>query len=89
MSQKITTQIPIEGTKRFYFDYRLKVVCPNCKANTEIDFSVDQYLSYPKIGKVDTAYLYCEYCDQEFVFPVKIHSASMEIEFFPEEAVDA
>lgn len=41
----------------------LKVVCPFCKTELVCDFGDNKhYLNYPKLGKENCAYFYCEHC---------------------------
>ena len=66
--------------KRFYFDAILKAKCPNCGTEMERDFN-DDYLNYPEVDKIEEMGLYCHECDKEYVFPYKVKSAEVTIEY--------
>lgn len=45
--------------------------CPNCKAKVEDDLG-DRYLTYPPAGKWFTYGLYCQECEHEWEFEIKL-----------------
>ena len=68
------------NVKRFYFDAKLKMKCPNCGEEMVRDFS-DDYLSYPVVEKDEEMALCCDGCDKEFIFPYKIKSINVVLEY--------
>jgi len=77
----ITLKGQTEATeKRFYFDAILKMKCPNCGKVMERDFNED-YLSYPEVGRGKEMEIYCPDCDKEFIFPYKVKSIEVIIEY--------
>jgi hypothetical protein len=60
MEIDITEEIDV---KRFYFNGKLKIKCPECGHEFERDFN-DDYLSYPKVG--DALHEYCCECEHEW-----------------------
>ncbi len=60
--------------KRFYFDGKLEVNCPDCKSKMTRDFGTD-YLSYPTFGDKETWYFYCDECESEFEMPGRLEGS--------------
>jgi uncharacterized protein YbaR (Trm112 family) len=57
--------------KRLYLPIVVKVICPLCNTNLERDFEED-YLSYPLVGVDEKHEIYCEDCEEEISFDVKL-----------------
>lgn len=53
------------GVKRFYANYLIKSVCPNCNAPWENNLTED-YLSYPKTNTPIEIHGYCGECEVEW-----------------------
>lgn len=51
--------------KRLYLPYIIKENCPKCNEIVELDFSTDQYLSYPDVGKIEIDF-HCYKCTHGF-----------------------
>lgn len=64
--------------KRLSAPYVVKGSCENCGELFEVDFSCDEYLSYPDIGTENEIPVDCEECGCENTFNVKI-DISMEL----------
>lgn len=92
--KKIKGDISISEMKRCYVgDAKIYIDCPVCASQMIHDFMYD-YLNYPEVGKEDTAYFYCEVCDDagkdgDFEMPIKVISAKIEIEYDPAKIVQA
>ena len=64
---------PEIDVKRFYIPgYKFKMQCPNCDIPLEKDYS-SHYLSYPIMNGIMDEYMYCEDCDDEFKYQVKLN----------------
>ena len=64
------------GVKRLYVPFKVKFNCPHCNSKLKIDLSQD-YLSYPTVNKFEEQPVYCEGCEQESFFDLKL---TMKIE---------
>lgn len=81
MKEHVVTQTSGKiDVKRFYIDAKININCPHCGAECVDDLS-SNYLSYPEIGKVEDQYLYCESCDRDFEYKLKIKSVQTTIEY--------
>jgi len=72
--------IDTEGIKRLYVEAEIVMPCPNCKKETSHNLG-EQYLSHMVAGAADSAYFYCEECDEDWSIPIKLISATVEIEY--------
>lgn len=57
--------------KRFYLPVEFEITCPNC-GNKITDCFDDQYLSYPKVNSPVRRGLYCDVCETELEYNVKV-----------------
>jgi hypothetical protein len=66
--------------KRFYFEGKITVACPNCKMAMVNDFEED-YLSYPKIGENDLLYFCCDGCGKDWEMPIIVKSIEVTVDY--------
>lgn len=71
-----TKTLKVEGTydldiKRCYLPITVETQCPHCDGKNVKDFG-DDYLSYPVTNVVMDSYVYCDHCDNEYGFKVKL-----------------
>jgi len=57
--------------KRFYLPVEAGVKCPHCGKMNVKDFE-DDYLSYPEVGENIQVSMYCEHCEEQYTFNVKL-----------------
>ena len=73
MSNLEVFEIP-EGNidvKRMYLPVEMELVCPKCGEKLVDDFD-EQYLSYPDINSPETRGVYCDNCESELQYEVKL-----------------
>jgi len=65
---KVTrTDVEVEGDKRMHIPFAISDECPGCNAEVAIDYSKDQYLSYPRLdGESTEISFYCDDCEEEW-----------------------
>lgn len=61
----------VELSKRFCIPVEIETTCPHC-GTKNIDDYEDQYLSYPIINVREQRYVYCDNCEREYWYGVKI-----------------
>ena len=69
-----------EEIKRFYFDGKIKLNCPECKSQLIYDFSTS-YLMNPVIGIKDGIGINCEKCDEVYYLHLTVKSIDVVIEY--------
>lgn len=57
--------------KRLYLPVEFQVECPKCRTKLPDDFD-QQCLSYPAINELERRGMYCDDCDLEFSYSVKL-----------------
>lgn len=59
------------GVKRMYLPVEVELVCPKCGSKIVDEFD-QQYLSYPNINSPETRGVYCDNCESELQYEVKL-----------------
>ncbi len=74
--------------KHFYFQAQIKVLCPNCKTEQEIDFSNDACPEYMKVGKLDTLFFSCNECYKDWEMPFILKSVDVTLNYDDEKITE-
>jgi C4-type Zn-finger protein len=71
--------INLENEKRCHSGILFNEECPVCGTECVWDGS-DTYLSYPRVGSIESVSLFCHKCDEYWNMRIKIKSAILTLE---------
>lgn len=87
MLKKINAELTnnsITDMESIFFEHKIKVKCPQCSYDINIDFSNEEYeyiVQQPAKHETTRIYFSCENCEEIFYFRGVIKSVKVEIDY--------